>query len=109
MRAAGRCAQRNRHSLTGTMKTALITHPDCLRHELPPGHPERPARLSEVLAILDAQEFSTLLRREAPHADRAALTRAHTEEHVFGILDAIPDSGFARIDSDTIVSPGSGD
>lgn len=91
------------------MATALITHPDCLRHELPPGHPERPARLTSVLKLLDAPEFSGLLRREAPLADMAALTRAHSEEHVRSVLDAIPESGFAGIDSDTLVSPGSGD
>ena len=91
------------------MTTALITHPDCLRHELPPGHPERPARLSTVLKLLDTPEFSGLLRREAPIAEIASLTRAHTEEHVRTILDAIPDSGFAGIDSDTLLSPGSGD
>lgn len=91
------------------MTTALISHPDCLGHEVPPGHPERPARLREVLRILDDREFSSLLRREAPHADMAALIRAHSEEHVLGILDSIPGSGFAGIDSDTLVSPGSGD
>ena len=91
------------------MATALITHPDCLRHELPPGHPERPARLATVLKLLDEPEFAGLLRREAPIADIASLARAHSEEHVRTILDAIPDSGFAGIDSDTLVSPGSGD
>lgn len=91
------------------MTTALITHPDCLRHELPPGHPERPARLTSVLKLLDTPEFAGLLRCEAPLADVAALTRAHSEEHVRAILDAIPESGFAGIDSDTLVSPGSGD
>ena len=50
-----------------------------------------------------------MLRREAPIADMESLTRAHSEEHVRTILDAIPDSGFAGIDSDTLVSPGSGD
>ncbi len=91
------------------MTTALITHPDCLRHELPPGHPERPARLAMVLKSLDTPEFSGLVRREAPFAEMASLTRAHSEGHVRTILDAIPDKGFAGIDSDTLVSPGSGD
>lgn len=90
------------------MTTALITHPDCLRHELPPGHPERPARLTTVLKLLDTAEFSGLVRREAPLAEMASLTRAHSKEHVRTVLDAIPDEGFAGIDSDTLVSPGSG-
>src|SRR5579871_5179772 len=91
------------------MTTALITHPDCLKHEVPPGHPERPARLSEILGLLDAPEFDTVLRREAPRADIAAITRAHAEEHVLDLLDSIPDQGFVRLDSDTMASPGSGE
>lgn len=90
------------------MKTALISHPDCLRHELPPGHPERPARLTQVLKLLETPEFSRLLRRDAPLADMADLTRAHSEEQVLGVLDAIPETGFVSIDSDTLASPGSG-
>ncbi len=91
------------------MKTALISHPDCLKHELPPGHPERPARLREILKILDTPEFAGVLRREAPRAEMPSLLRAHTEEHVRGTLNAIPASGFASLDSDTLVSPGSGE
>src|SRR5450755_3620110 len=30
------------------MTTAYITHADCLRHEMGPGHPESPDRLSAV-------------------------------------------------------------
>jgi acetoin utilization deacetylase AcuC-like enzyme len=91
------------------MKTALISHPDCLKHELPPGHPERPARLREILKILDVPEFDGLLRREAPRAETATLLRAHSKDHVSGILDAIPKSGFVSLDSDTLASPGSGE
>ncbi|HSS27790.1 MAG TPA: histone deacetylase family protein, partial [Usitatibacter sp.] len=32
------------------MATALITHPDCVRHEMGAGHPESPARLKAILA-----------------------------------------------------------
>ncbi len=35
------------------MVTALITHPDCLDHVTPPGHPEQVARLEAVLAALE--------------------------------------------------------
>jgi acetoin utilization deacetylase AcuC-like enzyme len=91
------------------MNTALISHSDCLKHEVPPGHPERPARLREILRILDAPEFSDLIRRDAPRADMASLLRAHSEDHVLGILDSIPNSGFVSVDSDTLASPGTGE
>lgn len=91
------------------MKTALITHPDCLEHEVPPGHPERPDRLREILKLLDTPEFAGLVRREAPRAGLEAVIRVHSEDHVRGLLDSIPKSGFVRLDSDTMASPGSGE
>ena len=91
------------------MTTALITHPACLSHEIPQGHPERPARLSEVLKALAAEEFRALVRREAPAASRDAIARAHARDFVEDILAAIPQSGFVQLDADTIASPGSGE
>ena len=35
------------------MTTALLTHPDCLKHVTPEGHPERVARLQALLPALE--------------------------------------------------------
>ena len=91
------------------MTTALITHPACLRHEPPPGHPERPARLSEVLKVLDSSEFGSLMRMSAPEASMEALARVHDSDFVCELLEAMPQTGYAQIDSDTIASPGTGE
>jgi acetoin utilization deacetylase AcuC-like enzyme len=91
------------------MTTALITHPACLLHEPPPGHPERPARLAEVLKALDRDEFRPLLRMPAPKASEEALRRVHDSDFVTEVLEAIPQSGYAQMDSDTIASPGTGE
>jgi acetoin utilization deacetylase AcuC-like enzyme len=91
------------------MTTALITHPDCLLHQPPQGHPERPARLSEILKTLDGEEFRPLVRKSAPKATKEALIRVHTPDFVEAILDAIPQSGYVQLDADTIASPGSGE
>src|SRR6266566_3867200 len=91
------------------MTTALITHPACLLHELPSGHPERPARLKEVLSALEGAAFSALLRKPAPRADEESLTRVHSRDFIREILEAMPQSGFAQLDSDTIASPGTGE
>ena len=88
------------------MTTALITHPACLLHEPPPGHPERPARLSEVLKMLDGPDFGGLLRVVAPKADEEMLRLVHDSHFVRDLLEAMPDSGYAQVDSDTIASPG---
>jgi acetoin utilization deacetylase AcuC-like enzyme len=88
------------------MTTALITHPACLQHEPPPGHPERSARLAEVLKMLEGPDFGALLRKAAPPASVEALARVHDPDYVTELLAAMPQSGYVQIDSDTIASPG---
>ncbi len=89
------------------MVTTLITHPDCLAHEPPDGHPERPARLQSILTALDAPEFSRLQREEADLATVDDLARVHDRAYVEQVLSRIPMSGVFSFDADTSVSPGS--
>ena len=90
------------------MSTALITHLACLDHFMGPHHPESPHRLRAVLAALDAPEFSSLLREEAPQATREELCRVHPREHVDEILAIRPAPGQGvALDADTIMSAGS--
>ena len=89
------------------MTTLLFTHPACLDHDTAPGHPERPARLRAVLEALSGDEFAGLERREAPPATEEELARVHPAAYVRWVLDAVPEEGYARLDPDTIVSPGS--
>ncbi|KPQ06949.1 MAG: deacetylase [Rhodobacteraceae bacterium HLUCCA12] len=91
------------------MSTALFTHPACLGHVTPEGHPERAARLEHVLAALAAPAFAALDRRQAPPADPAELLRSHPQSYVDEIRAAIPASGLNQLDPDTHVSPGSFD
>src|SRR5687767_12910874 len=59
-----------------TTATALLTHPDCVRHEMGAGHPESPQRLRAILEALEASGLSTALTaHEAPEATRAQLAR----------------------------------
>lgn len=85
----------------------LYTHPACLQHDPGPGHPESPARLRAVLAALDRDRFASLDRVEAPPASREALERVHEPAHVARILAGAPTQGMARLDEDTLMSPGS--
>jgi acetoin utilization deacetylase AcuC-like enzyme len=91
------------------MTTALFTHPACLAHENGPGHPESPARLRAVLEGLAGGAFAALSRAEAPRAEAEALARVHPMTHVRRILDSVPAKGFAQLDGDTSLSPGSGE
>ena len=90
------------------MSTLLFTHPACLEHDPGEYHPESPARLQAVLAALDAPEFAALARREAPAADPEDIARVHPRDFVHAMLAAVPAEGYAGIDADTILSPGSG-
>jgi acetoin utilization deacetylase AcuC-like enzyme len=93
------------------MKSGLFSHPACLAHVPPEGHPESPERLRAVLAALDAVEFRELAREDAPRAEREALLAAHEAAHVDAVLGPLNDEaharGYAQIDPDTIMSPGS--
>lgn len=88
------------------MTTALLTHADCLGHVTPEGHPERVARLEHVLAALEDLD---LRRVEAPAAAEEDLLRIHPAAYVAAIRAARPETGFARLDADTFLSPGSVD
>ncbi|RLK03512.1 histone deacetylase family protein [Ruegeria conchae] len=88
------------------MKTALLTHADCLNHATPEGHPERVARLEHILHALEDLD---LQRVTAPLAADDDLLRVHPQSHISDILDQRPSDGFKQIDGDTFMSPGSVD
>ncbi|HSN22054.1 MAG TPA: histone deacetylase family protein [Usitatibacter sp.] len=84
------------------MSTVLLTHPDCVLHEMGAGHPESPQRLKAVLAALEAAGLAArLAAREAPEASREQLERVHEREHVDFIFESAPRSGYAYLDPDT--------
>jgi acetoin utilization deacetylase AcuC-like enzyme len=89
------------------MSTLLITHPACLEHLTPMGHPERPDRLRAIERILEQERFQTLAREQAPAAALETISLCHPMEYVEEIRDATPKDGLARIDADTTMSPGS--
>jgi acetoin utilization deacetylase AcuC-like enzyme len=89
------------------MTTALISHPDCLAHLNPPGHPERVERLEAILTTLDAPRFDGLLRVSAPFATDDQIARVHPPAHLARLEALLPAAGFAAIDADTFMSAGS--
>jgi acetoin utilization deacetylase AcuC-like enzyme len=95
----------------GLMRTGLITHPACLGHVPPPGHPESADRLRAALRGLEAGAFQDLVRLEAPRADPSDIVRAHTPRHLALITERLAaealEDGYAHIDADTVMSPGS--
>nr|BAL52864.1 histone deacetylase [uncultured Gammaproteobacteria bacterium] len=89
------------------MTTRVYTHPACLDHDTGPGHPESRARLEVVLEALARPSFENIEWRIAPCARLEQLAAVHTASHIERIYAAIPKTGYAFLDPDTVVSPGS--
>ena len=87
------------------MKTAYITHPDCLRHEMGAGHPECPDRLSAVNAEMRSSGLLDELRcLEAPLAQADDLKRVHRAAYVDLIFENAPTEGYVQLDPDTAMN-----
>jgi acetoin utilization deacetylase AcuC-like enzyme len=89
------------------MSTLLITHPACLDHLTPAGHPERPDRLRAIDRALGHERFRALVRVEAPAASLETIALCHPMNYVTAIRDASPKEGLLGLDADTTMSPGS--
>lgn len=90
------------------MSVLLLTHRDCLAHEMGEGHPESPDRLRAVLQALDAEEFAQLIRDEPDEATEEQLLRAHPPDYVAAILGVRPEpGGYVALDADTVMCAGS--
>jgi acetoin utilization deacetylase AcuC-like enzyme len=91
------------------MTTLLISHPACLNHLTPPGHPERPDRLRVVEEALADERFQLLAREQAPMAEADVIALVHPMDYLEAIRQAGPseDEGMIRLDADTSMSPGS--
>ena len=89
------------------MSTLLITHPACLDHLTPMGHPERPDRLRAIERILETERFQMLAREQAPAASLETIALCHPMDYIETVRDATPKDGLVRLDADTTISPGS--
>lgn len=89
------------------MSTLLLSHPACLNHLTPAGHPERPDRLRAIEQVLEDERFQLLARAEAPLAPLEIIALCHPTDYIEAIRDASPAEGLVRLDADTAMSPGS--
>ena len=84
---------------------AYLSHPDCLRHEMGPHHPECPSRLRAIEDRLTAAGVMDWMRHiEAPLVDPARLRPAHDARYLAEIEAADPSEGYAHVDPDTYMN-----
>jgi len=89
------------------LSTAYISHPDCHRHDTGDGHPESARRLSAIEDQFISSGLSDFIRYfDAPEVTQAQLLTVHTVEHLANMEASMPQQGYARLDPDTVVSPG---
>jgi acetoin utilization deacetylase AcuC-like enzyme len=89
------------------MPTLLVSHPACLDHLMPTGHPERPDRLRAIARVLEQEQFRELARAQAPAAALETVALCHPLDYVVEIREATPQEGMVQLDADTAMSPGS--
>jgi len=87
------------------MTTRLYTHPLCVEHLTPPGHPERPDRIRALDEVFAKPEFDALERIEAPIGDATYYELAHPKDFLEKIESKIPTEGLTVVDADTSASP----
>ena len=88
------------------MNTLILSHRDCLAHDMGPGHPERPDRTRVIERILEHERFQALIREAAPQGTREQILRVHPDRHWQRLQELSPHQGLAQIDGDTAMSPG---
>lgn len=88
------------------MTTAYLTHPDCLKHDMGPHHPECPARMVAIEDQLTASGLMNLLNHyEVSKASKEQLQRIHTADHIEWVFNQAPKSGMIQLDGDTTMNP----
>jgi acetoin utilization deacetylase AcuC-like enzyme len=90
--------------------TALISNPDCGRHDTGWSHPEHVGRLRAIPRALrdDLDLFARLRHIEGRHATPGELALAHDPAYIASV-EALAETGGGNLDGDTVVSAGSWD
>ncbi len=76
------------------MTAIIISHDDCLKHQMPDGHPECPERISAIAnQLLSSGLDFCLIHKEAEEVSQEQLLRVHTEEYLSSLEQASPQEG----------------
>jgi acetoin utilization deacetylase AcuC-like enzyme len=89
------------------LKTAYISHGQCLSHDTGEDHPETARRIGAIEDRLIATGLFDLLRHcEAPEISREQLLRIHSPGYLESLESLAPQHGYMRLDPDTVMGPG---
>ena len=89
-------------------RLGFLYDPAVLEHQPPAGHPERPARVREVMALLERSDIlDRLTRLPVTPATRAQLERVHSARYLDKVERVVAEGGGYLDAGDTVASPGS--
>jgi acetoin utilization deacetylase AcuC-like enzyme len=87
------------------MKTLILHHDDCLKHDPGFRHPERADRVRAVLSAVRNVQGTELL--PAPLASQEQVCRAHDPNYWQKLIELEPEKDSVMLDPDTFLSAGS--
>ena len=88
-------------------RVGFVYDPRYLGHEMGPGHPESPDRLRAICAQLQTSGTWSRLHQVAPRrAERQWIEIIHRASYVESLERRSPAKGYASLDPDTSMSPG---
>jgi acetoin utilization deacetylase AcuC-like enzyme len=87
------------------MKLAILSHDDCLLHQPPQGHPERPERLEAALRGID--QLRACERLTAVPVTAEQLRRAHGPNYLANLEKTSESGQLIALDADTHMGPNS--
>jgi len=100
------CAVPSSQYRDATLRTAYIGHAKCHEHDTGEGHPENARRLSAIEDKFIETGLADVLRYvDAPEVTEQQLLRVHTQDYLRTIESMVPQTGYARLDPDTVISP----
>jgi acetoin utilization deacetylase AcuC-like enzyme len=91
------------------VKTGLITSDTYQNHNTGDGHPEKIDRVTSVIENFKKINNKKLIWKKPNNFDSSLLIKTHSLDYINFVDQSFPANGFAFLDGDTIVSPGSKD
>lgn len=86
--------------------TALFTHDDFVKHEVPLGHPEAGIRIKKVLEHFDEIGLLGEVSMFSPDLPSDELIlKVHESNYVAALQQLVPEEGLIRLDADTGMGP----
>jgi acetoin utilization deacetylase AcuC-like enzyme len=91
------------------VKTGLIISDTYKDHNTGDGHPEKIDRVTAVIDNFKRLDNKNLIWKKPSTFNQSLLIMTHSSDYINQVNQSFPNDGFAFLDGDTVVSPGSKD